>query len=403
MSKYLNFFKLAGYPGYLLLGYDIVQLVLARSNDGGGVDAVALIFAAYSILCLVYSFVEYFRKQVLFNHILFKTPLVFFILYTLFGMISCMWSDNLPLTLFRAMECLALLMLVVCVYIKLIRYKQVDVIYKWTMLYVVFDSFCKSLQAFWTGGFNAFIPGNGFWSICQFVAPLFFFLFFLHSDNKYFKYFILLGAIFAKSTVGYIAIVGSAFALFLGDKKSKRWGLVIFTLAIICNLALGFDGFMKATISSEHDVTNIEDSSGRNEIWEIGVWAYEQSPIYGHGFFYYENYITKLMKGSYAIGMHNSYLSALVGEGIIGLVLFSLFMIMMLVYSLSNNIPRKYKAATLALMLSIIVETIGNPSIGFRVYGSWIPSMVGVVLIVIMAKYGNVLSCHFPKSKIPKI
>ena len=86
--------------------------------------------------------------------------------------------------------------------------------------------------------------------------------------------------------------------------------------------------------------------------------------------------------GNQVIGMHNGFLSAYVGTGIIGLVLFSLFMLKTFFLPIRGNIPKSYKTVLIASMCVVLIHTLGNPGLGFRVYGTWMPAMYIVVLTI---------------------
>ena len=90
------------------------------------------------------------------------------------------------------------------------------------------------------------------------------------------------------------------------------------------------------------------------------------------------------------VGMHNGFMSALVGEGIIGEVFFVLFFITLFFVSISKNMPKKYKSALFASYIAVLIETYANPGLGFRIFNAWMPSMYACVLIcsfVCFSKY----------------
>ena len=80
--------------------------------------------------------------------------------------------------------------------------------------------------------------------------------------------------------------------------------------------------------------------------------------------------------------MHNGFLSAFVGTGYIGLLFFSLFILGYARSVFFSPIPKQYKALLMATFFCVFVHTLGNPGLGFRVYGTWMPAMYFVLLTV---------------------
>lgn len=374
---------LAGMPGVALLGYDIVQIVFARGKDDpGAIDAVAVVFAIYSLFCLFFALQKYGENKAAFSRMLWHSPLKWFILYTAFGGVTCLWSANLPLTAFRAVECFSLMLLMVAVLIRLMRFGSIDVIIKWSIVYIFLMAFAKITQGAVAMGFEgALSPGSPFWYQPQFICPIFFYFAFLHTNNKFIQVFMIAVCLFAMSTAGYIAMAGGAIALLFGDKKARRIGILVFVAAGIYCMLYGYEDLLRHTVFIEHDAFAEGDDSGRGVIREIGWKAFHESPIVGSGFFVAENYISRMGHGMSVVGMHNGFMSALVGEGVVGCFFFVMFFVQMAFVAISKRMPIKYKAALLATFIAVFFETCGNPGLGFRIFNAWMPSMYACVLI----------------------
>ncbi|MBS5527843.1 MAG: O-antigen ligase family protein [Prevotella sp.] len=393
IKKYKDFFLLAGKPGLILLGYDIVQIIFARGKiDPGEIDGTAFIFAVYSLFCLFYAYEEYKTNRNDFIKMLRKSPLVFFVLYTVWGGISCLWSDNFPLTAYRAVECFSIMLLMVAVTVKLIKYRNIEIVVKWSILYIFFTALLKTLQGIVSFGVEGFYsPGSLFWYSAQFICPIFFFFTFLYSKNKFIKFYMISVCIMAMSTVGYIAMAAGAIALFWGDKRSKRIAYIIFGSVILYSAFWGIEDLLSHTIFIEHNAFEEGDDSGRSFVWEMGWEYFKDSPIFGHGFFVAENTLARIGHMQTVVGMHNGFMSALVGEGIIGEVFFVLFFIGMSFVSISKRMPLRYKSALLASFIAVFFETYANPGLGFRIFNAWMPSMYACVLICTFYCFGDTL------------
>lgn len=393
LKKYKDFFLLAGKPGFILLGYDVVQIIFARGKiDPGAVDGTAVIFAVYSLFCLFYAYKEYNKNRKYFVQMLKKTPLVFFILYTVWGGISCLWSANLLLTAYRAIECFSIMLLMIAVAVRLAKYGNIEIIVKWSILYIFLTAMLKTIQSIvHLGGAGFYTPGSSFWYSAQFICPIFFFFAFLYANNKFIKFYMIAVCIMAMSTVGYIAMAAGAIALFWGDQKSKRIAYIIWGGVILYSVFWGIEDLLSHTIFIEHNAFEDGDDSGRSFVWKMGWEYFKDSPICGHGFFVAENSLTRMGHMQTVVGMHNGFMSALVGEGIIGEVFFILFFIGMSIISFSKWMPIKYKSALLASFIAVLIETYANPGLGFRIFNAWMPSMYACILISTFYCFNNVL------------
>ena len=128
ISDFKKIFMLAGKSGLALLGYDLVQIIFARGKiDPTAVDGTAVIFAGYSIFCLIFAYGEFKKNKPAFVKMMKKSPLLFFILYTIWGGITCFWSPNLALTAYRAIECFSIMLLMISVTVKLSSYHNIDI------------------------------------------------------------------------------------------------------------------------------------------------------------------------------------------------------------------------------------------------------------------------------------
>ena len=113
------------------------------------------------------------------------------------------------------------MLLMISVTVKLSSYHNIDILVKWSILYIFLTALAKMLQGINMVGFNGFfVPNSVFWYQAQFICPIFFYFAFLYANNKPIKCFFIAVCIMAMSTVGYIAMAGGAIALFWGNKKS---------------------------------------------------------------------------------------------------------------------------------------------------------------------------------------
>lgn len=389
-------FKLAGKPGFLLIGYYIIQFAFARQrSDMGAVDASAAVFALYALGCGLYSIrllCKGINKRFL-NWVFLKSPIKWFGFYTLLCLVSSLWSSNVMLSAYRAVECTGFLLLnmaVICTLIHRCAFRQV-------MLWSVTYAFLNILFTFGVGL-------NGGLSLAlynsQFPSTIFFYLAFYLAPTKYMKYPMMAVAFLCKSVTGYAGMALGMCSLMFGNRKYRALGVVLGLGIFIAVSTMGVDDFLNQTLFASKGGAMVDGqldegkTSGRTRIWgetEEIIQSQGRQWI-GFGFVVGEMMLARLIIGGQVIGMHNGFLSAYVGTGYIGLFLFSIFILSVLWLAFRNHIPKEYRAVLIACVCVILFHTYGNPGLGFRVYGTWMPAMFVITLMVGMeykSKYLN--------------
>lgn len=380
-------FKLGGTPGYILLGYFVVQIVFARQKaDMAAVDGSAMIFAVYALFCLYYGWKDFHKdksSRFFFNYLLKKTPIQWFTLYTAWCLASALWSPKVSLSAFRAIECMGMMIIIASVYKNLVlkcSYQQI-------MLWCVTYCFLNVLLTFVAGmrsGLDVALYN------CQFPATIFFYIAFFFAPKKYIKYLMMLVAFACKSVTGYMGMTLGMCSLMFGKAKYRILGVLLFCGIGIAVATIGLDNLLNNTIFASKGGVIVDGefdeskSSGRDVIWERAVEkiAREGKQFYGEGFVAGETEFAHELIGGQVIGMHNGFLSAYVGTGYLGVFLFSMFMLGMLYITFKNRIDSTYKPVMIACMIAVFIHTVGNPGLGFRVYGTWMPAMFIVQMVI---------------------
>lgn len=388
-----------GIPGYFLIGYYLVQAIFERGKiDAAAIDANAVIFMGYSFICLgIGTYFLYFKKSALINvenRFFFNTPLIWFIAYTALGLISAIWSIQYQLTIYRAIESLAMLFLMMATIKELVA-KGIPTVIQWSIHYIFIVIIIRFLQFFLLRGesIHLTIGYSGALQSAQMIAPVFFFLGVSHAGKWYVRWTFIIFAVLSMATTGYIGMALGLLAFAFGDDKKKIIFSLFAYIVLMLAILLGPEVILKNTVFIEKSAISMEHTSGRDQVWEMGFNWFKEKPFTGYGFVSGETYLIREGEGRIAvIGMHNSIMSALVGTGIFGAIFLLLFFIGMFKITFSRHIPLKYRPALIAIFLSAFVQSMGNPGIGFRVYGSWMAAMYVCVLIsgiYIQNKYVN--------------
>lgn len=388
-SKIKAFYNLAamgGTSGILLLIRPFIYLIFSRRRDlnaYSSVDASAMVFILYAIICFFIAAKELNRKDKTFGRDLFiHSPVLWITLYTLLGMLSMFWSVNLQLTGFRAFECLSMIMLMVAIVQNLFYQGGCKLAIQWTMLYVTVDVIFSILRALsYTTNIYDLLQTS------QMMATTFFYIALFQSPKKWWNYLIIVMSFFSMSTVAYIGMALGSISTFFGHAKYR---VIVFLTTLILGSTIVIIGpykFIKDTVFFDKKTISIHETTGRDKIMEVAWEALEKKPQ-GYGFFAGEPYLL-YAKNLGAINGHNSLFSAAIGLGIPGITLISLFFIMMWKTAFSRYIPYDYRASLIGCFIVSFLQSMGNPGIGSRVFGGWLPTMFATVLICSFYVYGK--------------
>ncbi|MCK9159107.1 MAG: O-antigen ligase family protein [Bacteroidaceae bacterium] len=403
-KKKKSLLSMGGTPGYMLLAYPFIYLIFSRRRDTADayatIDLSAMVFIIYSFICMLVGLVsisnsnkerdengEIIEKdddndeddpKPSFPYlVLFKSPLKWFLAYTALGLISCLWSVNLALTIYRAIECFAMTIVMVATLNELLKSKDVNIAIQWSLWFVFIYILVRIFSYLrWTHDIDIILQA------CQMIATAFFFLALYHAKQWYIKLTILIFSIFAGSTVAWIGIAAGFIGLAYGNAKKKSLLFTAIAIIVVAATMMGGKAFLKKTIFYDKEGVGAQYTSGRDKIYEYSFASAKKKPILGYGFVSGE---TDLIKHQWhrtgVISTHDGFLSALLGEGIIGVIFLALFFIQVFIASKNKHIPVKYKPALIGTAIFGFFESIGNPGIGTRVFGAWISVMFTYILI----------------------
>ena len=322
ITSFCSLVNAAGICGWLLIARPAIYLIFSRQrelNAYATVDASALVFIIYAVLCFFFSLRELNNKETDFGRsLIYRSPLFWFVLYTVLGAFSMLWSVNFELTGFRAFECFSMLALIIAIVQKLFEQDDFDIIIRWTLLYVTVDIVLSLIRAlFYTTDVMMLLQTS------QMMSTVFFFMALYDAHKRWYHFLIMAMAIFSMSTTAYIGMALGCISLFWGKKK-YRIHVLIGTIILGCVIAIvGPYKFVKETVFFEKETISLHETTGRDKIMNVAVDALLQKPE-GYGFFAGEPYLL-YAKRLGAINGHNSLFSAAIGLGIPGIVLISIF------------------------------------------------------------------------------
>lgn len=368
-----------GIPGFLLIGNTLIYVLFSRQRTTIGaydeVDNSAIAFIIYTFICFGFCYKMLFhKKHILFIKSLFlHSPLRWFLLFTILGGISSLWSVNFALTGYRAFECLTMIMLISALLYQILKKHPPIIAYQWLLLYVAIDITIRVINnSRWVPTPLMLLRAS------QMLSTIFIFLSIKYSPKWYITIIIIVFALFSGSTTSYIGMFAGISGLMYGKLKHQLGYLILCTMALYCIAFMGLEPFLKKTIFNQRRQISLKDTSDRNEIFEQSwKWGIEK-PYTGWGFVAGENYLIKeKWKRVQVSATHNSILSALLGEGFLGAFLILMFLVDTGRLLFKNYIPHSEKPTWIATYIVCLAHCMGNPSIGTRVGGAWI----GVMLV----------------------
>lgn len=379
-SDLRRFFIAGGLPSYVLIGRQIIMSFISRQRsfeDVVNIDASATTQIIMSVTAFVVA-VFYIGRNAMARHLILRTPLTWFVVYTLWASLTALWSIHGLLSAYRAFECMAWLLLIVTLITKLYDSLEILNIIRWIIYLSIFAILFNTISRAREFGFSVFSVNTLLME--QMWSTPFFFLALLLPVGVLSKFIILPISFFSLSNTAYAGMAGGLFALFTGKGTMRKVFILLIIATLLAVSLVGTEKLLMNTVFYGRKGIGLEYTSGRDKIALNALEEAKDRPIIGHGFVAGETYIiTKVHRG--AIGAHNGLLSAQLGTGIIGTTLFTVFIIRMLIVSGSKLLPDNLRVSFLASAILITVHTMGNPGLGSRVYGTWIPAMLVFITI----------------------
>ena len=385
---------MAGFSGVLFSFRPVVYAIFERRRDYteySSVDNSALVFIAYAVLSFIVAFREIQKNhQKFYSRLFFHSNLVIFEIYSALAFLSIFWTVNVPLTGYRAFECVSQLLIISVVVAKLQLEHGTRQMLAWILSwYVCFDIICHIIKH---------IPAwDTMLQLSQMTATVFFFLAIFNAPNKFIKYLIAVFSIFSSSTTSYIGMAIGTFSMFWGNKRLKATATLLCVVLICAIASFGTYRVLKNTVFIKRSEIGLEYMNGRDMLWINAFTAAAEKPWTGYGFFAGEPYIL-YRHYTGAINAHSSFCSALLGLGYPGFVLISLYILSYIPILLGKNSFGQYRAALMGCYAVAVCHCIANPGIGSRVFGSWTSVMTLFVMINAIAISGIITDAENSKN-----
>jgi len=364
--------------GWLLLARPVIYMIFSRKRDldaYSAVDFSAMIFILYSFVAFIMACRAIFKSESGFGKTIVKnSAIIWFIAYSLLGIVSMAWSVNVSLTGFRAFECIALALLIVAVIQDLFDRGDLKFVMMWSLLYCTCDMLCSLVRtAQWTFSVGQLLQSSQMMSTCFFFIALYL------KPRRWYNWLTIIMSVFSMSTVAYIGLALGFISSFWNRGRAKYYALIGAYLIMLVIIAVGPYKILKDTVFFDKPEVSMEYTTGRDKLMDVTIKSVEEHP-WGLGFFSAEPYIL-YSKSLGAISAHNSFFSAGMGMGYAGIAVLAIFFLALFRCVFSRYIPKDYRAMLIGCLIVAFLHCMGNPSVGTRVFGAWMPCMYIFVLV----------------------
>lgn len=162
------------------------------------------------------------------------------------------------------------------------------------------------------------------------------------------------------STASYIAGLCGLVVLLSSRKQGVNATATIFVCLFVCAVWLLAGDIVFKFIAANHTEEALRTGTGRDVLWEGAIKSWNENPWLGKGYIVGES----RLGNSKQISAHNSFLSALVNTGIIGILLFVLFVVKWMLQSFLNSKHNIYATITFPVIIAIVVNLNSCPVLG---------------------------------------
>lgn len=313
-----------------------------------------------------------------------KSPLGWFLLYSIVGMASSVYSDHFFVSLWKGFE--VFVYVITSIYIVQNLKKLQDLQRFWslniTFIFILIVSsyigvFISPSEAFTEmhrvsfkvlRGVYPFINPNSLTQMCAIVIVIFL-IRFVYDKNKYWSLFIVLfvfpALILSYGRTSILALFFAMMIFFVLTKKNRY----LYLLGVIILFVFIIDGVSYIKLFMEKG-DSFSTLSGRLTNWPEAWALFKKSPIYGYGFYVASRIIfSQRVKVESFSTTDNTYYDVLLSVGIIGFIPFAL-MIYSFIKNLTKNMDAtryseitRLKHEILAVTIIILFRSLTGPSI----------------------------------------
>jgi hypothetical protein len=265
--------------GWIILFYPVFMALIMRPRDFDDymeIDSSAKIQLIFTSLAALWALNRIIQWKQVFLYLPLRAPLSYLSAYMLFGLTSVFWSNEPIMTLYRSIEGLIFLALIIdCVLSSRNNVKSSQILIMFCLIGYLCDITRGVLSGFTFSGSGLLNLHASIHSSPLAAAGLFISL---GSPNRAIRLWIttvlFLMVIVSTSSSSYIAVLIGIGALFLLKKDVHYMCILIFVLLLTLLLFIynGFDPFTRI-LFVEKTPEKVATLSGRTDLWR---WSWEE-------------------------------------------------------------------------------------------------------------------------------
>jgi len=281
-----------------------------------------------------------------------------------------------------ALQCLAFLMLIVAALHEVNRRSSPQAVIEWVVMWVVWTIFWAvviNTRHFGLAYLKYPFPAAGLSTGVPFFIALHL------CRRRLFAWIIMAFGILSIANTNYFGILpGLLLGAVRGDRKSRVLAVAVVAVTAVAVQYVGLEGVIRNTLFYGKEEIGWEHTSGRNQVWAMGLELGMKRPLMGYGFVAGERGVLYEERNANTISMHSAFFSAFLGVGFAGPLLLFLYYLGTWALCLPRHVPPSWRFAFTGSMFMVCVVSMGNPGIGGRVYGSWMVSVIVMTMITML-------------------
>lgn len=264
--------------------------------------------------------------------------------YHILGLISFIWAGNYAPIIMKAGEVILAISLM-SIIINKIQNKRVCLTYIlfWCFIPIIFDLISRKFSFFHTNLYS-FSAAMGL-MIC--LGGVKYNIYKIKEIRNLIFLFILF-IIIGTSSASYIATIIGLIVFTSCSKKGIEVNKIFITTGIALIVWYIGEDIIKYYVFYGKDEATIENATGRGAIWAAYMEMIKLKPLLGWGFLVGERMLSTIFSFEIkVISAHNSFMSSIVGMGIVGLLFF--------IYFIGNWLNALYKSCLRKNIFALIL------------------------------------------------
>lgn len=212
---------------------------------------------------------------------------------------------------------------------------------------------------------------------------------------KELRWFIILetlALIGGTSSASYIACIIGIILLYSSGKHGIRFVQAVCVCVVLYIVyEFAYDIIFNFVFKRKSE-ESIATGTGRQFIWEAAIRSWKTSPWLGNGFLVGERSLASYGLGLQVVSAHNTFISVLVGTGVIGMCLFVNFLLRWFGRLYLCSKTNRFASMLFPVAIAIMVNCMGFPAIGSD--WNYVAPCIYALIVVVFMKIDKHVICE---------